>query len=55
MRKILKIKISDKCAVHVYEDIARGSEPRFRFYNMVAASSIPKVCLGTIGFLMDDI
>ena len=50
MRKILKIKISDQRAISVYEDIARGSEPKFRFYNMVAASSI----LATLGLIMNS-
>ena len=49
MRKTLKIKISDERAVQVYEDIARGSEPKFRFYNM---DIFRRFSLATIGFLI---
>ncbi len=39
MSRKLKINVSDERALAVYKDIARGSEPEFRFYAMVAAST----------------
>jgi len=50
MQKILQIKISYERAVSVYEDISRGSEPKLRFYAMVAASTI----LATLGLIMNS-
>ena len=50
MSKIFRIKISDSRAISVHEDIARGSEPKLRFYAMVAASTI----LATLGLVMNS-
>ena len=50
MPKMFKIQISDQRAAFVYEDIVSGSEPKLRFYAMVAASTI----LATLGLIMNS-
>ena len=50
MPKMFKIQISDQRAAFVYDDIVSGSEPKLRFYAMVAASTI----LATLGLIMNS-
>jgi uncharacterized hydrophobic protein (TIGR00271 family) len=50
MQTIFKIRLSNERAVAVYEDIARGSEPKLRFYTMVAAST----AIATFGLIMNS-
>jgi len=50
MQAKFKIKVSDERAVAVYEDIARGSEPKLRFYAMVAAST----AIAAFGLIMNS-
>jgi len=37
MQAILRIQVSDERAAHIISDISVGSEPKLRFYTMVAA------------------